>query len=54
MVIRPVITGRMSYGRTASPPVSIYGPHHNVLANELGVTVKVLKTRQNLHERTAA
>ena len=28
---------------------AIYGPHPNVLAHELGVTVKVLKTWQGLH-----
>lgn len=33
---------------------AIYGPHPNVLAHELGVTVKVLKTWQSLYERTAA
>ena len=33
---------------------AIYGPHPSVLAHELGVTVKVLKTWQSLHERTAA
>jgi len=32
----------------------IKGPHPNVLAHELGVTVKVLKTWQSLHERQAA
>ena len=33
---------------------AIYGPHPNVLAHELGVTVKVLKTWQTLHERQVA
>lgn len=33
---------------------SIYGPHPATLANELGVTVKVLKTWQTLYERQAA
>ncbi|MGV0399412.1 ImmA/IrrE family metallo-endopeptidase [Corynebacterium segmentosum] len=33
---------------------SIYGPHPATLANELGVTVKVLKTWQSLYERQAA
>ncbi|MDK4270324.1 MULTISPECIES: ImmA/IrrE family metallo-endopeptidase [Corynebacterium] len=33
---------------------AIYGPHPATLANELGVTVKVLKTWQTLYERTAA
>ena len=33
---------------------AIYGPHPATLAHELGVTVKVLKTWQSLHERTAA
>ena len=33
---------------------AIYGPHPSVLAHELGVTVKVLKTWQSLYERTAA
>ena len=33
---------------------TIYGPHPATLANELGVTVKVLKTWQTLYERTAA
>ena len=33
---------------------AIYGPHPNVLAHELGVTVKVLKTWQTLYERQAA
>lgn len=33
---------------------AIYGPHPSVLAHELGVTVKVLKTWQTLYERTAA
>lgn len=33
---------------------SIYGPHPSVLAHELGVTVKVLKTWQTIYERQAA
>lgn len=33
---------------------AIYGPHPSVLAHELGVTVKVLKTWQSLYERQAA
>jgi len=33
---------------------SIYGPHPATLANELGVTVKVLRTWQSLYERQAA
>lgn len=33
---------------------TIYGPHPTLLAHELGVTVKVLKTWQSLHERQAA
>lgn len=33
---------------------AIYGPHPNVLAHELGVTVKVLKTWQSFYERQAA
>ncbi|WP_408935962.1 ImmA/IrrE family metallo-endopeptidase [Corynebacterium marquesiae] len=33
---------------------AIYGPHPTLLAHELGVTVKVLKTWQSLHERQAA
>ncbi|MDK8473513.1 MULTISPECIES: ImmA/IrrE family metallo-endopeptidase [Corynebacterium] len=32
---------------------AIYGPHPATLANELGVTVKVLKTWQNIYEKTA-
>lgn len=32
---------------------AIYGPHPATVANELGVTVKVLKTRQTLYERQA-
>lgn len=33
---------------------AIYGPHPTLLAHELGVTVKVLKTWQTLYERQAA
>lgn len=33
---------------------AIYGPHPNVLAHELGVTVKVLKTWQTIYERKLA
>ena len=33
---------------------AIYGPHPNVLAHELGVTVKVLKTWQTIYERQTA
>lgn len=33
---------------------ALYGPHPSVLAHELGVTVKVLKTWKSLHERQAA
>lgn len=33
---------------------TIYGPHPSVLAHELCVTVKVLKTWQSLYERQAA
>ena len=32
---------------------ALYGPHPATLANELGVTVKVLKTWQNIYEKTA-
>jgi len=33
---------------------AIYGPHPTLLAHELGVTVKVLKTWQTIYERQAA
>lgn len=33
---------------------ALYGPQPSLIAHELGVTVKVLKTWQTLHERTAA
>lgn len=31
---------------------ALYGPHPSLIAHELGVTVKVLKTWQTLYERT--
>lgn len=33
---------------------TIFGPQPSLIAHELGVTVKVLKTWQSLYERTAA
>ncbi|MGX1738579.1 ImmA/IrrE family metallo-endopeptidase [Corynebacterium flavescens] len=33
---------------------ALYGPHHTLLAHELGVTVKVLKTWTTLYERQTA
>lgn len=33
---------------------TIFGPQPSLIAHELGVTVKVLKTWQSLHERQAA
>lgn len=33
---------------------ALYGPQPSLIAHELGVTVKVLKTWQSLHERTTA
>ena len=66
MVTLPATTAPTKYAPTGSPPgllinstdyattEAIYGPHPNVLAHELGVTVKALKTWQTLHERQVA